>query len=207
MTKSMTRRQFVGASAGIGCAATLLAPPAGLGPAKADEGDKPALRIGLMTYRLGQDWDVDTIIKNCHEAQWEHAELRTTHAHGVEIGLSKAQRRDVRKKFEDAGIKLSLASAFAYHWPDAERLRENIEGTKEYTRLAHDIGARGIRVFPNAILADKGIPQEQTLAQIGRAVAVCGSQLCVLPLGLSTVLDDRVDVPILSQLIGHQSDS
>ena len=171
MTTGMTRRQFVGASAGIGCAATLLAPSTGLGRVKAAEIDKPALRIGLMTYRLGQDWDIDTIIKNCQEAQWEHAELRTTHGHGVEIGLSKAQRRDVRKKFEDAGIKLSLASAFAYHWPDAKQLRENIEGTKEYTLLAHDIGARGIRVFPNAILADKGIPQEQTLAQIGRAVA------------------------------------
>jgi sugar phosphate isomerase/epimerase len=148
MKKGITRRQFVGASAGVGCAATLLAPTAGLGLARAAEIDKPALRIGLMTYRLGQDWDVDTIIKNCREAQWEHAELRTTHGHGVEVGLSKAQRRDVRKKFEDAGIKLSLASAFAYHWPDAEKVRENVEGTKKYTLLARDIGARGIRVFP-----------------------------------------------------------
>jgi sugar phosphate isomerase/epimerase len=54
----------------------------------------------------------------------------------------------VRKKFEDAGIKLSLASGFAYHWPDAEKVRENVEGTKKYTLLARDIGARGIRVFP-----------------------------------------------------------
>ena len=125
------------------------------------------MRLGLVTYNLAKDWDVETIIKNCQAAQWEHAELRTTHAHGVEIGLSKAERGDVRRKFEDAGIKLSLASGFAYHWPDTEKLRENIEGTKEYTLLARDIGARGIRVFPNAILADKGIPQEQTLAQIG----------------------------------------
>jgi sugar phosphate isomerase/epimerase len=175
MKKGITRRQFVGASAGVGCAATLLAPTAGLGLARAAEIDKPALRIGLMTYRLGQDWDVDTIIKNCQEARWEHAELRTTHGHGVEVGLSKAQRRDVRKKFEDAGIKLSLASAFAYHWPDAEKVRENVEGTKKYTLLARDIGARGIRVFPNAILTDKGIRQEQTLAQIGRAVAEVAS--------------------------------
>ena len=37
MTKGMTRRQFVGASAGVGCAATLLAPSAGLGRAKVAE--------------------------------------------------------------------------------------------------------------------------------------------------------------------------
>ena len=110
--------------------------------------NNPPLRIGLMTYTLGKDWDQDTIIKNCKEAKWEHAELRTTHAHGVEVSLSKSERREVRKKFEDAGIQLSLASAFSYHWEDPAKLREQIEGTKEYTLLAHDIGARGIRVFP-----------------------------------------------------------
>jgi sugar phosphate isomerase/epimerase len=174
MARDLTRRQFVAASAGVGCAATFLGPSADLGRAATNVDDSPPLRIGLMTYRLGQQWDVDTIIKNCQEAQWEHAELRTTHAHGVEVELSQAQRRDVRKKFEDAGIKLSLASAFAYHWPEAEKLRSHIEGTKEYTLLAHDIGARGIRVFPNAVPAGKDIPQEQTLMQIARAVTEVG---------------------------------
>ncbi len=133
------------------------------------------LRIGLMTYTLGKDWDVDTIIKNLTEAKWEHAELRTTHAHGVEVSLNKSERLDVRKKFEDAGIALSLASAFAYHWQDPQKLKEHIEGTKEYTLLAHDIGARGIRVFPNAILVNEGIPEEKTLQQIGKAVAEVGN--------------------------------
>jgi len=165
----------MGVSAGAGCAATLLGPTAGAESVNAAEIDKPPLRLGLMTYRLGQEWDVDTIIKNCQEARWEHAELRATHGHGVEIGLSKAQRRDVRKKFEDAGIKLSLASGFAYHWSEAEKVRENVEGTKKYTLLAHDIGARGIRVFPNAIRIDQGVPERQTLEQIGRAVAEVGS--------------------------------
>jgi sugar phosphate isomerase/epimerase len=136
-------------------------------------GDRP-LRIGLMTYNLARDWDLDTIIKNCSQTQWEHAELRTTHAHGVEVTLSKAERSDVRKRFEDAGLKLSLASAFAYHWQDPAQVKENIEGTKQYTILAHDVGALGIRVFPNAILTDQGIPEEQTLEQIGRAVAEVG---------------------------------
>jgi sugar phosphate isomerase/epimerase len=71
-------------------------------------------------------------------------------------------------------LKLSLASAFAYHWDDPQKLRENVEGTKEYTILAHDVGAIGIRVFPNALLVDKGIPEEQTLEQIGKALAEVG---------------------------------
>jgi sugar phosphate isomerase/epimerase len=128
------------------------------------------LRLGLMTYNLARGWDIDTIIKNCTETGFEHVELRTTHAHGVEVSLNKEQRREVRQRFEDAGLKLSLASAFAYHSPDADELKKNIEGTKEYTLLARDIGALGIRVFPNALLADKGIPEEQTIRQIGEAV-------------------------------------
>jgi sugar phosphate isomerase/epimerase len=136
--------------------------------------NKKPLRLGLMTYTLAKDWDVATLIKNCTETQFEHVQLRTTHAHGVEVTLSKAQRREIRKRFEDAGLALSLASAFSYHHPDPAELRKHIEGTKQYTLLAHDIGAQGIRVFPNALLADKGIPEETTMRQIGKAVAEAG---------------------------------
>lgn len=114
---------------------------AGLSPRRVQAHDKPtgpALRLGLMTYNLARDWDQPTIIKNCTETGFEHAELRTTHAHGVEVILSKAERRGVRKRFEDAGIKLSLASGFAYHWDNPDLVRENTEGTKEYTLLARD---------------------------------------------------------------------
>ncbi len=168
MTNKHTRRNVLKASA-------LVASAAVVGRAsshdKASEAARPTLKLGLMTYTLAKDWDIETIIKNCTETKFEHVELRTTHAHGVEVALTKDQRQDVRKRFENAGIKLSLASAFEYHYPDPERLRKSIEGTKEYTLLAHDLGALGIRVFPNALLADQGIPEEQTLRQIGKAVA------------------------------------
>jgi sugar phosphate isomerase/epimerase len=123
-----------------------------------------------MTYNLGRNWDLDTVIRNLKEAQWEHAELRTTHKHGVEVSLSAAQRREVKRRFEDAGLALSLASAFAYHWPESEKLHQHVEGTKEFVLLARDIGALGIRVFPNSIEVP-GIPPERTMEQIGRAVS------------------------------------
>jgi len=132
------------------------------------------LRLGLMSYNLAKDWDIETIIKNCTATGFEHIELRTTHAHGVEVNLTKDQRQDVRKRFEEAGLRISLASAFAYHHPDPVKLRQEIEGTKEYTLLAEDLGAIGIRVFPNALLVDKGIPEEQTLRQIGKSLAEVG---------------------------------
>lgn len=162
---SQNRRKFIQTSFIAGAA---FSTSVGVKTASA-QGDK-SLRIGLMTWTLGKDWDVDTIIHNCKETQWEHAELRTTHAHGVEVDLTKQERDEVRRKFEDAGIALSLASAFAYHWADSGKLKEHIEGTKKYTRLAHDIGARGIRVFPNSINVD-GVSKEKTMEQIARSAA------------------------------------
>jgi sugar phosphate isomerase/epimerase len=131
------------------------------------------LKLGLMTYNLAKNWDIDTIIQNCTEANFQHVELRTTHAHGVEVSLSKAERAEVRKRFADSALEaISLASAFRYHDPDPAVLRENIEGTKEYTLLAADVGALGIRVFPNAIV--EGVPMEKTFEQIGKALAEVG---------------------------------
>ncbi len=131
------------------------------------------LKLGLMTYTLAENWDIETIIKNLTTTGYQSVELRTTHAHGVEVTLSTKERGEVRKRFEDSALEqISLASAFAYHFPDLDELKSNIEGTKEYTILAKDIGAKSIRVFPNAL--PEGVPEEQTLEQIGKALAVVG---------------------------------
>jgi len=175
MSHEFTRRGILKSSALA--ASALLANSAGAAnPESAipNPQSKAPLRLGLMTYNLAKDWDIPTIIKNCTATGFEHVELRTTHAHRVEVALSKDQRRQVRKRFEDAGIRISLASGFGYHYPDPAELRKNIEGTKEYTLLAQDLGAIGIRVFPNALLVNKGIPEEQTLEQIGKSLAEVG---------------------------------
>ncbi len=131
------------------------------------------LKIGIMTYNIAREWDIDTIIRNCTEAKYQHAELRTTHAHGVEVTLDKPQRWEVKKRFEDSPLEaISLASGFAYHWPDRKKLEDEIEGTKEYLQLAADVGAMGIRVFPNALV--DGVDPETTLEQIGKALAEVG---------------------------------
>jgi len=48
------------------------------------------MKLGTVTYNLAKDWDVATLIKNCTEAKFQGVELRTTHAHKVEVNLSKA---------------------------------------------------------------------------------------------------------------------
>ena len=52
-------------------------------------------------------------------------------------------------------------------------MRENIDGTIEYARLAADLGCPGVKVRPNGLQVDRGIPAEKTLEQIGLAVREC----------------------------------
>jgi sugar phosphate isomerase/epimerase len=137
------------------------------------------LKLGLMTYQVGQGWDIPTLIKNCKETKFEHVQLRTTHKHGVELALSKPQRAEVKQRFADAGLAISLASTYQFHSPDQTELRRNIEGAKQFLQLGADVGALGVRVFPNAV-PDEGNPdREKILEQIGKSVseaANCGPQ-------------------------------
>jgi sugar phosphate isomerase/epimerase len=133
----------------------------------------PRMKLGLVTYNLAQNWDVDEIIKNCEAAKFQGVELRTTHKHGVEVTLARDQREQVKKRFQDSRVELmSLGSAFDYHTPDPEKLKKDIAATKEYIVLAHDVGAAGVKVRPNGL--PKEVPKEKTLEQIGRALRELG---------------------------------
>jgi sugar phosphate isomerase/epimerase len=133
------------------------------------------MKVGIVTYNLARDWDLPTIIERCANTGMQGVELRTTHAHGVEVTLSAAQRKEVRQRFADSPVELAgLGSAFEYHSTDPAEVRRNVEGTKEYVKLAADVGAPGVKVRPNALNEDKGVPKEQTLEQIGLALRECG---------------------------------
>jgi sugar phosphate isomerase/epimerase len=129
--------------------------------------------LGTVTYNIAMDWDIAAIIKNCTEAKFEGVELRTSHKHGVEVTLSKAEREEVKKRFADSPVLLwSLGSAFDFHTPDQTKLRKDIEATKEYIILAHDVGATGVKVRPNGL--PKEVPEEKTLEQIGKSLRELG---------------------------------
>jgi len=176
--KSNSRRTFLKTAAVSGAAAMVPAHLFGKSSneikSEAFEGlNKNPLKQGVMTYNLAKNWDIDTIIKNLSETGYQSVELRTTHAHGVEVSLSKQEREEVKKQFEDSPLEaISLASAFKYHYTDPAELKKNIEGTKEYTLLARDVGAIGIRVFPNTL--PEGVSPEKTMEQIGKALAEVG---------------------------------
>jgi sugar phosphate isomerase/epimerase len=133
----------------------------------------PQFKLGLVTYNLAKDWDIETIIKNCEATGFEGVELRTTHAHGVEPTISKDKRVEVRKRFESSRVRLvSLGTTCEFESPDPAVVKKNIEQTREFCQLAHDLGCLGVKVRPN------GFPPHsdhaQVLEQIGHALAECG---------------------------------
>lgn len=131
------------------------------------------IQFGLVTYQWGKDWDLPTLIKNCETAKVLGVELRVEHAHKVDTTLTPAQRAEVRKRFEDSPVDvIGLGTNFEFHSANPEDVKKNIEGAKTFIKLCHDIGGTGVKVKPNAL--PKDVPEDKTLAQIGKALAELG---------------------------------
>jgi len=155
----------VPASAQTGSAAQVTARPPG----------KPGswMRLGLVTYLWGQDWDLPTLLANCKKTGYNGVELRVDHAHKVSTALTAKQRKEVKKRFADSGIIfVGMGCNWQFHDTDPAKLKANIEGAKANVILSHDCGGSGVKVKPNAL--PKGVPVAKTCEQIGRSLNELG---------------------------------
>ncbi len=168
MKNNLTRRNFIQTTLGAGITLALFKNFPKL------NGIVPAtMKLGLVTYQWGRDWDLPTLISNCENAGYLGVELRTEHAHKVEISLTADQRAEVKKRFADSSvICIGYGSNFEFHSPDPKKLRENIDQTKEYIKLCKDIGATGIKVKPNYMPPE--VPREKTITQIAASLNEVG---------------------------------
>ncbi|TCK82702.1 sugar phosphate isomerase/epimerase [Albibacterium bauzanense] len=168
MKNKLSRRDFIQNSLAVGIGISMTNPLSVFAMQKEQQ-----MRLGLVTYQWGKDWDLPTLIANCEKTGFLGVELRTQHAHGVETSLNAIQRAEVKKRFADSSVTcVGYGSNFEYHSPDQAKLRENIEQTKEYIKLCKDIGATGIKVKPNTLPA--GVPREKTIAQIAASLNEVG---------------------------------
>lgn len=168
MDINQSRRNFLQKSMVAGVGLSLIDPFSAQAMKK-----KSKMKLGLVTYQWGKDWDLPTLIANCEKTGLLGVELRTQHAHGVETSLSASQRADVKKRFADSSVTcLGYGSNFDYHHADQAVVKKNIEGTKEYLKLCKDIGATGIKVKPNGL--PKEVSKEKTIAQIAASLNEAG---------------------------------
>jgi sugar phosphate isomerase/epimerase len=166
MARRYTRRELVGMGLTSVAALTL----GGRRRASAAPGQ---FHLGLVTYNVAKEWDLDTILRLLQEAGFEGVEFRSTHAHGVEPSLTPAARARVREKCAAAGMtQVSLGTACEFHSPDPAVVRRNVEECREFVLLARDVGARGIKVRPNGLPEE--VPEAETIEQIGHALSECG---------------------------------
>lgn len=167
---NLTRR---GLLQGIGAAGIGAALARGAEAAPANSADQPKFKLGMVTYMVGSEWDVPTLIDVCSRVGVAAVELRTTHKHGVEPSISAERRKEVRKRFEDSKVVLwGLGSTCEFHSPDKAVVEKNIELCKQFVQLAKDVGAHGVKVRPNAL--PEGVPVEKTIEQIGKSLIPCG---------------------------------
>jgi sugar phosphate isomerase/epimerase len=131
------------------------------------------MKLGLVTYLWGAEWDLPTLIANCEATGFQGVELRSTHKHGVEVTLAKPEREAVKKRFADSPVEcVCLGSACEYHSADHGVLQQNIELTKQFVVLSHDVGSSGVKVRPNGFV--KGEDRNKTIERIGLALRECG---------------------------------
>ena len=174
---SLNRRSFLKQTSAIaGAALTAGGATLTAGAVPAFGADKPGsnMRLGLVTYLWGKDWDLPTLISNCEKGKVLGVELRTTHAHGVERDLSAEQRAEVKKRFDDSPVvNVGIGSNECYDNPDPDVLKKAIEATKAFVKLSHDVGGSGVKVKPNSF--HKGVDHNTTIEQIGKSLNIVGA--------------------------------
>ena len=166
-----TRRELLaGMGAVLAAGAADLAVPRGA-EAQGKKGDPP-FGLGTVTYNVPKDWDLATLLKILPAAGVHAIEFRTTHAHGVELSLNATQRAEVKQRCADAGIKqISLGTTCEFQSADPAMVKKNIDETREWVKLAKELGALGVKVRPNGV--PKDVPLEKTLEQIGKSLREC----------------------------------
>ncbi len=183
-------------------AGTPLLPAAARAAVKPNPATK--MKLGLVTYLWGKDWDVPTLIKNCTDTGIHGIELRVEHAHKVSPELNKRERQLIRDQFSGSAVRcVGMGTNEQYDFPDQQALNASIARTKEFIQLSADIGGTGVKVKPNAFHRD--VSREKTMVQIGAALnelaayaADFGQQLRLEVHG-----DETQDLPNIKTIMDH----
>lgn len=168
-----SRRRFLRSSVAFSAGLGLLQRESAIAapPSKAER----LFELGTVTYNIAKDWDLETLIAKCEKLDLKAVELRTTHKHGVEPTLSEQQRTTTRERFEKSNVRLlSLGTVCEFHSPTADVVKQNIATARQFIKLAHDLGALGIKVRPNGLPTETPAAIAATLKQIGHSLQEVG---------------------------------
>jgi len=93
------------------------------------------------------------------------------HKHGVEPETSPEKRREIKKLFTDSGIECAcIATSITYNYSDTGKRNSLIERTRQFIRLAPEVGCHRLRVF-GGMPDVKDRTKEEAVKIVGDALA------------------------------------
>jgi sugar phosphate isomerase/epimerase len=116
---------------------------------------------------------LDTVLELANAHKITGLELRAADEEFTNVGLTSAERRTLRARIEDAGLEILAVDSYVHLCGVEEQpLAEHLE-------LAHDLGARGVRVFMRDDPEATGEPTPGELRAMDR-VAQASTEVSVL---------------------------
>src|SRR5688572_5843364 len=98
--------------------------------------------MNLAFSTLGCAGDpLDSVLELANANDINGLELRAADDEFTNIGLTAAERRDLRQRIEDAGLEILAINSYVHLCGVGEQPLD------AHLELANDLGARGVRVF------------------------------------------------------------
>ncbi len=123
-----------------------------------------------MTFTC-PNWDLKRIISGAKEYGYDGVEIRVAsgHKHGIELETRTTQRRFVKNLFKENDLEIScLSTSLTFSSAKEEERRRDIETSREYIKLASDIGATRLRVFGGAMPPE--VKREERLSYVDESL-------------------------------------
>jgi sugar phosphate isomerase/epimerase len=144
------------------------------------------MKLSFMTWAC-PNWDLNQIITGAIRYDYEGVEPRVEcdQKHGIELGITKKRRKEIRSQFADCGIEIScLATSRTYASADAAEREKSVELTRPYVDLAADVGCKHLRVFGGDFPASVGRADAhkyvaECLRQCGEHAATRKAYVCL----------------------------
>jgi len=162
------------------------------------------MKLGLVTYQWGKDWDLPTLIANCEKTGFQGVELRVDHAHKVSAKLTAEERKAVKKQFAASKVAfVGMGCNWDFHHADRARVKASIDGAKADVLVSHDCGGTGVKVKPNGL--PNNVPVEKTCEQIGLALNDVGRYAADYDQEIRVEVhgSKTSELPIMKQIFDH----
>ncbi|MGQ9608125.1 MAG: sugar phosphate isomerase/epimerase family protein [bacterium] len=107
------------------------------------------IKLSFMTF-VCPEWNIEKIARFAKEANYDGVEIRVDegHKHEVSSQSSSQVRQYVKKLFDNEGVDIPcIATSVQFGYADIATRKENIEFAKANLDLAHDLGAKVVRIF------------------------------------------------------------